>query len=397
MSLAAYEEQVEVRLSDLEDRQAALGSAQAEVMETIDRLVEGLKAVVNPDPAPVPDPTPEPAPVPVPSPPVPSPEPFPAQGARDLAISSKGWPDALADALSRQPGVRVNVFEFAHFGAAAAMIDPELGGWDLADMIRYLDEGISPGDRVELTMQPSAWPIRDRSVEHEAWVRQWARLVAAWQGRGGYPLRVAFGHEMSGEWTNKSSWNAQDWSIRQGGSDPEDFAAWFRWVVDLCRAEGAVILPVFAPATIWPEHVELVKRAYPGDDWVHSVGLSWYPHSGGLWPERRGLEAQDDFLSLENQFEVLSEVAPGKPVSVNEFGFGTAVLSVEMIDSFFRVLARWNVDVIKFFNWFKPQISEEQDYRLFDDRELQSNPGTDPMVRDQMADYFMEKVAGWQS
>jgi len=102
--------------------------------------------------------------------------------------------------------------------------------------------------------------------DHDAFVRQWARDVAAW----GQPLYVRLMHEMNGQWTS--------WSPGLNGNTAPEFVTAWRHVIEITRAEGAANV-----RWIWCPNIDdgnpsftPYEQLYPGDDYVDWVGLTGY-------------------------------------------------------------------------------------------------------------------------
>ncbi len=167
--------------------------------------------------------------------------------------------------------------------------------------------------RRERTFRPER--IADGDLDDD--LRRWARGARDF----GTPVVVELGTECNGKWF---PWNARwngawhtGWGDAARPDGAEVFAAAYRHVVEVMRAEGATNLTwVFhvnwedQPARDWNR----LEAYYPGDDVVDWLAVSAYgPQS-----------AADDVVAFRAQMDAvvprLVALAPGKPIVVAEFG-----------------------------------------------------------------------------
>jgi hypothetical protein len=141
-------------------------------------------------------------------------------------------------------------------------------------------------------------------------LRAWARVGKDF----GTPVLVEWGTEPNGDWF---SWNGR-WN---GGAvkGPKRYVAAYRHIVDLMRSEGADNLH-------WVWHVNWLdeperkwnafENYFPGADYCDWIGLSAY---GPTTPTTA--DATEGFrFKLRNAYPRLTNLAPGKPIIVAEFG-----------------------------------------------------------------------------
>lgn len=141
-------------------------------------------------------------------------------------------------------------------------------------------------------------------------LRVWAREAKNFES----PILIEWGTEPNGKWF---SWNGK-WN---GGAKtgPAKYIACFRHIVDLMRAEGADNLQwiwhvnwLYEPEQKW----NAFENYFPGENYCDWVALSAY---GPTTPrmedgtERLGFKLSEAYLRL-------TEIAPGKPVILAEFG-----------------------------------------------------------------------------
>jgi len=155
--------------------------------------------------------------------------------------------------------------------------------------------------------------------ELDADLRAWAAAARDF----GTPLLVEYGTECNGDWF---PWNAR-WNggnVKRRFGDPakpdgaERFAAAFRHIVTLMRAEGATnITWVFhVNWDDWPQKAwNRFEAYYPGDDVVDWVAISAYGPQTPL----------DDYLDLfrdavDAAYPRVVAMAPTKPIIVAELG-----------------------------------------------------------------------------
>lgn len=144
-------------------------------------------------------------------------------------------------------------------------------------------------------------------------LRAWARAARDF----GTPCLVEYGTEMNGEWF---PWNGR-WNGEQSPAEGvKRFAAAYRHIVELMRAEGASNLAwVFhvndsdSPAAGWNRF----ENYYPGDDVVDWLGVSVY----GYQTPQEKKDAVGSFReALDAAYARLTAMAPSKPVLLLEFG-----------------------------------------------------------------------------
>ncbi len=145
---------------------------------------------------------------------------------------------------------------------------------------------------------------------------QWAQDAANMH----IPILVEFGTEVNGDWF---SWNGKyngdgettgygDGLLADG---PERFRDAYRYVVDLCKAQGAENLTWFfhvdaysEPDVAW----NAIKNYYPGDDYVDWLGVSIYG------PQEKGETYQSFSEIMDDVYPQLTALGD-KPIAVLEF------------------------------------------------------------------------------
>jgi hypothetical protein len=146
--------------------------------------------------------------------------------------------------------------------------------------------------------------------DFDADLRVWAAEAKTFAS----PILIEWGTEPNGDWFGWSAkWNG---GAKEG---PQRFVAVYRHIVDLMRAEGATNLT-------WVWHVNWLdepertwnrfENYFPGDKYCDWVGLSAY---GPTTPRMRdGTESLR--FKIDHAYLRLTNLAPGKPVILAEFG-----------------------------------------------------------------------------
>ena len=133
---------------------------------------------------------------------------------------------------------------------------------------------------------------------HDGYIRSWARAIADMK----IPVGIRFAHEMNGYW--------YPWDVHDNGNSPEKYAAAWKHVVDIFRAEKAT-----NAMWIWSPNVNRyladtsLAGIYPGDDYVDVVGMVGYG-------TRVGEVATDTFGSTIAEIRGFTQ----KPLIITETG-----------------------------------------------------------------------------
>jgi hypothetical protein len=140
---------------------------------------------------------------------------------------------------------------------------------------------------------------------HDAYIRSWARDVAAW----GKPIYVRPMYEMNGTWTS--------WSPGVNGNTAAEFRQAWRHIVDLVRAQGASNI-----SWVWAPNVDdgnprytPYADVYPGDRYVDWAGLDGYNWgTSQSWSRWQGVRSV-----FASSIEQISGVT-SKPLMIAEIG-----------------------------------------------------------------------------
>lgn len=194
---------------------------------------------------------------------------------------------------------------------------------------------------VKSQTQPAYSLDRITAGDHDAYIRQFARDAAATS----HPVFVRFAAEMNGDW--------HVWSTGFNGNGPGDYAAAYRHVVDLARAEGAHNIKwMFNPIVSYEGSTPLASL-YPGSSYVDWVALDGYNWGSLKW----GWQSFDDIYAMG--LAEIKAVAPGKPLGIAEIGSTPGSLKAAWVtDSF----AKAQANGVRMFVWF--EHNKETDWRL---------------------------------
>lgn len=154
--------------------------------------------------------------------------------------------------------------------------------------------------------QPAYTAAEIAGGRYDTYVSDWAKQAASYDR----PFVLRFAHEMNGNW--------YPWSVGAPGGSPEDYVAAYRRVRGIFDDAGARNVEwVWCPNVIVNGDVEAISRCYPGDDFVDIVGIDGY--NFGDRPGHRWTQPADLF---GDTLALVSRLAPGKPVWINEVGCG---------------------------------------------------------------------------
>ncbi|MBW8828420.1 MAG: hypothetical protein JF606_03105 [Burkholderiales bacterium] len=143
---------------------------------------------------------------------------------------------------------------------------------------------------------------------------RWDSTIDAWaQGaaRVDLPFMLRVGHEFNGDW--------YPWCIVNNGRQPELFAKVHRYIVNRFRAAGAnKVRWVWCfnndstPAASWNDP----RAAYPGDDYVHWIGIDGYNFgTSQSWSQWKPFSQV-----FANAVTMARKIAPSKPIVLAEMG-----------------------------------------------------------------------------
>jgi len=141
----------------------------------------------------------------------------------------------------------------------------------------------------------------------------------------GYDVLVSPGWEMNGRW-NDYAWQGHANGSEKGG--PAKYAAAFRRIVDLYRAEGARNVKwVFSPnvgnaftlKATGQSHWNWYGHYYPGEKYVDYLGPHGY-NGATLWGGRyQHFDEMFDGVGADHMLSDMEKRYPGKPIIIGEY------------------------------------------------------------------------------
>lgn len=194
----------------------------------------------------------------------------------------------------------------------------------------------------------------------DAYIRKWAQQAKKW----GKPLFIRWGLEMNGNWY---PWDGE----HSGGAataafgdpakpdGPERFAAAYRHIHDLFRAEGVDNVSwVFAPNIVSEPNAawNKIENYYPGKDYVDWLGMdgyNWGNTNGGSW------ESFDQVF--KGPYATIAALGD-QPVMIAEFASAESGgnKSAWLADAFAKI--KTGYPRMKAVTWFN--INKETDWRV---------------------------------
>jgi len=137
---------------------------------------------------------------------------------------------------------------------------------------------------------------------HDAYIRSWARALAA----AGGPVRLRFAQEMNGNW--------YPWAEVTNGNRRGQFVHAWRHVHDLFRAAGATNVQwVWSPVALADS---INTELYPGDRYVDIIGLSLFNGGAQLKFNRWQSFAE----KIGRPLAAVRRISRRKPIEVSEVG-----------------------------------------------------------------------------
>jgi hypothetical protein len=157
----------------------------------------------------------------------------------------------------------------------------------------------------------------------------------------GHPVVLSFGHEMNGAWYN--------WGYRH--VPPAEFAAAWRYIVDVFRAQGADNVTWLWTVNVYADAASQIANPepwWPGDNYVDWVGLDGHYTTVG-----------EDFANVFSPMIASVRAFTAKPVLVSETAIGPAAgQAADMNDLFAGVKDNGLIGLV----WFDAEGNE--DWRL---------------------------------
>lgn len=248
---------------------------------------------------------------------------------------------AVGRQLGRRPGV-INVYDAFAWRQRLP-----------TDVLARID---SVGSLPEITWEP--WdpaagpeqslyaPAQIAGGRFDSYVAQWASDAVEYGRR----LLIRFAHEMNGNW--------YPWAVGASKDGADEYVAAFRRIRRIFDDAGAdQVQWVWSPNVIINGDSDVIRRCYPGKDFVDIIGVDGYnfgDDGAHRWTSPSGLFA--------GTLELCSSIAPNKPVWINEVGCtDVGGNKAEWITGLFDYLRGTSVSGLV---WFEADKPDEPDWRL---------------------------------
>ncbi|MCP4958785.1 MAG: hypothetical protein GY925_05880 [Actinomycetia bacterium] len=353
-------------------------------------------------------------------------------GTRKLHLTSASWTNVIREAATRltqlgHGAVKTQVGQFA-FSNQATTTDTFLSAaTSTVNHGKRIDSlnNVNPGAPWSLTWQPTQYGIyiaKSSHADYTWWknrILSWGNTLKARQDAGDIgQITCAPGHENVGKYASVSQWSVFL------GHTPADYAYWFCESVNIVRSTGADVRFAYAPNN--PSTAEREQGIRDSVDAIDAIdpsamdviGMSYYPRHAGTWiDDDRGGNPR---WGLRFQHQLLSDIASGRPVIINECGIqrttkhldnngnwytSGAENRIQQMQDFFAIADEVNIDTIKLFS--KAKVNPEE-FRMFDDAGSGQKRPTDyslvsPSYSGQYAytqteqDTFLNACAAWLS
>jgi len=194
--------------------------------------------------------------------------------------------------------------------------------------------------------QPVYSMERIASGAFDPYINSWADAAAAF----GKPMLIRFAHEMTGNW--------YPWAPATSGESAGAYVSAWRHVHDLFTAAGAHnVRWVWSPTLSQGQRTHM-RDVYPGPAYVDIVGFDGY-NVGSEKPEWGGWT--DPQKLLADTIASCSDLAPGKPLWINEIGStehgGDKAAWITALFDYLRTTR------VKGVIWFD-SVADNLDYRL---------------------------------
>jgi hypothetical protein len=160
----------------------------------------------------------------------------------------------------------------------------------------------------------------------------------------GGEVNMRFAHEMNGLW--------YPWASRVNGNSERTYVSAYRRLHHrFARQHASNVTWTWCPNVMFDGKSDTIKASYPGHDVVDVIGLDGYKNKGHQTPEQL----------FGPTLELLSHIAPGKPIWINETGCAPGPAKDEWIGSLIDYLKTTSVHTLV---WFELALDGQPDWRL---------------------------------
>jgi cellulose synthase (UDP-forming) len=217
-------------------------------------------------------------------------------------------------------------------------------GWGQAFQANFAATARAHGAELLVDLDPTGHQNLTQIAQGagDAWLRSYAKQVAQY----GYPVVIAFAHEMNGNW--------YPWGYSHQPASAY-VAAW-RHVVQLFRDEGASNVTWMWTVNAVNAYSPSLRQWWPGSAWVNWVGIDGYYYY-----------ATDTFASVFGLAVAQIRTFTNAPIMIAETAVGTTSDRDAQIEN---LTAGVRADHMLGFVWFDEAQSDgiyHQDWRLQDD------------------------------
>jgi hypothetical protein len=236
--------------------------------------------------------------------PVPTVVATPAAGkAIGVYVHGSAYDNALMDTYSTMIG-RTPAFAttYHHWGTSAGSEwpQPQIDAWNHRGITPVLSW--EPWNNYTGSSDPAFDLDSTLAGQHDVVLDRWITGAKAY----GQPIYIRLAHEMNGDW--------YPWGFKNGHNTntPAKFLAFWRYVVDRFRAQGATnVRWVWSPNVV--DNDKPLTGSYPGDDYVDLVGMDGYN-----WGTSQSWSSWQTFTTIFGTTYDLVAALSSKPIIVSE-------------------------------------------------------------------------------
>jgi mannan endo-1,4-beta-mannosidase len=282
-----------------------------------------------------------------------------------VAMGKKAWPMGAAEATADtakpfigvfEPGATASytaVREFASETRQPVRISLYYSGWNDPFQVNMADWAHQSGGMPFVQMLPYHLSLTNiANGKYDAYLRSFANAVRTYQNT----VLIGFAPEMNGNWYG--------WG--NGRTEPSVYVAAWRHIVDVFRAEHADnVVWVWTPNSLNASRAPL-KQWWPGDSYVTWIGIDGYYY-----------RPADTFGSVFGTTIEEIRTFTSKQVLISETAIGPNSAKTSQMDGLFQGVERYHLLGLVWFDQAQNNPPYHQDWRLADDRALQTVFRTD--------------------
>jgi mannan endo-1,4-beta-mannosidase len=227
--------------------------------------------------------------------------------------------------------------------ASASGVAPGIAGyysaWREPFPSAFAKQAWSHGAYVFVQMEPRTTTCAQIAAGgSDAYLRSYAAAVRSF----GHPVIISFGHEPNGPW--------YPWGLHTSAAD---YVAAWRHIVDVFRSEGADNVEWLWAVNIG--RLSLLNDRYPGARYIDWIGVTGY-----YWATGINFASSD----LAATISYVRNLAPGKPVIIDETGIEPGRTRPRQIRNLFTGAVADDIDAVVYFDIRQSGGVYNQDWRL---------------------------------